>query len=96
MTSGEAEYISSAMACMRVGHIRMLMYDLKFICSEGYDGDNMDYEPAKIIIDNKAAISMAKYKKDTARNRYVVRRFHYMRQGTALNENQFHWISIKH
>ena len=61
----------------------MLIYDLKYLCSKEYD-------PAKIIIDNEAAISMAKCNKDTAGNRYVARRFHYVRQGTALNEHKFH------
>ena len=60
MSSGEAEYISAAVACMRASHLRMSIYDLKYLCSEDYDGDNMEYDPAKIIIDNEAAISMAK------------------------------------
>ena len=34
--------------------------------------------------------------KDTTRNRHVARRFHYVRQGTALTEHKFHWISTKH
>ena len=63
----------------------MLIYDLKYLCSEDYGGDNMEYEPAEIIIDNEAAISMAKCNKDTAGNRHVARRFHYVRQGTALS-----------
>ena len=90
MTSGEAEYIYAAVACMRASHLRMLIYDLKYLCSEDYDGDNIEYDPAKIIMDNKATISMAKYNKETARNRHVARRFHYVRQGTALNEHKFH------
>ena len=88
ISSGEAEYISAAAACMRASHIRMLTYyDMKFLGSKDYDGDNMDYDPARIIIDNQAAISMAKCNKDTAGNRHVARRFHYVRQGTALNEH---------
>ena len=49
----------------------MLIYDLKYLCSEDYDGDNMEYELARIIIDNEAKISMAKCNKDTAGNRHV-------------------------
>ena len=56
----------------------------------------MEYDPAKIIIDNGAAISMAKCNKDAAGNRHVARRFYYVRQGTALNEHKFHWISTKY
>ena len=36
--------------------------------SGDHDGDNMKYEPAKIIINNEAAISIAKCNKDTAGN----------------------------
>ena len=60
MSSGEAEYISAAAAaCMRAYHLRMLIYDLKYLATTNYDGDNMSYEPAKIIIDNEAATCMA-------------------------------------
>ena len=96
MSSGEAEYISAAVACMRASHLRMLTYDMRFLGSENYDSDNMNCEPARIIIDNEAAIAMAKCNKDTAGNRHVARRFHYVRQGTALNEHQFHWIGTKY
>ena len=60
MSSRKAEYISATIACMMASHLRMFIYDLKYLCSEDYDGDNMEYDPAKIIIDNEAAISMAK------------------------------------
>ena len=53
-------------------------------------------KPARIIIDNEAAISMAKCNKDTKGKVHVDRRFHYIRQGTALNEHQFHWIGTKY
>ena len=54
MSSGEAKYISAAVACMRAGHLQMLTYDLKYLGTPKYDGDNLNYEPAKIIIDNEA------------------------------------------
>ena len=78
-TSGEAEYISAAVACMRVSHLRMLVYDLKFLGLITYDADNLTYEPACIIIDNEAAITIAKCNKDTAGNRHVATRYHYVR-----------------
>ena len=64
MPSGKAEYISATVACMRASHLRILIYDLKFLYSEDYDGDNMEYEPVKIIFENKALISMARCNKD--------------------------------
>ena len=96
MSSGEAEYISAAVACMRANHLRMLIYDLKFLGSDTYDADNLEYEPARIIIDNEAAIAMAKCNKDTAGNRHVARRYHYVRQGTAMKEHAFEWIGTKY
>ncbi len=44
----------------------MLEYDLKNLGSESYDVNNPIYEPSRIIIDNEAAIPMAKCNKDTA------------------------------
>ena len=95
MSSGEAEYISAAVACMRASHLRMLIYDLKYLGFLKYDGDNMDYEPAIIIVDNEAAICMAKCNKDIAGNRHVTQQFHYVREGTALKEHKFEWIGTK-
>ena len=66
-----------------------------YLCTTEYDGDKLNQKPAKIIIDNEAAICMAKCNKDTAGNRHVARRFHYVRQGTVLKEHEFEWISSK-
>ena len=66
-------YIFAAVTCMRASHLRMLIYDLKFLGSEICDADNLTYEPARIIIDNKAAITVAKCNRDTAGNHHVAR-----------------------
>ena len=95
MSSGEAEYISAAVACMKASHIRMLEYDFKHLGAQSYDLNNPSCEPSKIIIDNEAAIAMSKCNKDTAGNRHVARRYHYVRQGTSLNEHKFKWIGTK-
>ena len=39
MSSGEAEYIAAAVACMRASHIRILIYDLQYLDSEEYNPD---------------------------------------------------------
>ena len=57
--------------------------------SKSYDGDNLKCESSRIIVDNAAAISMARCNKDTAGNRHVARRHHYVRQGTTLKEHIF-------
>ena len=95
MSSGEAEYISAAVACMKASHLRMLIYDLRSLGSESYNGDDIKCEPSRIIVDNEAAISMARCNKDTAGNRHVARRYHYVRQGTTLKEHVFEWIGTK-
>ena len=95
MSSGEAEYISAAVVCMRSSHLRVLIYNLRCMGSDNYDQDNVNMEPARIIIDNEAAISMAKYNKDTAGIRHIARRYHYVQQGTALQEHKFEWLGTK-
>ena len=95
MSGGEVEYISTAVACMKASHLSMLVYDLRSMGSKSYDGDNLKYKPSRIIVDNEAAISMARCNKDTAGNRHVARRYHYVRQGTRLKEHVFEWIDTK-
>ena len=94
MCSGVAEYISAA-ASMKASQLRKLIYCLRFLGSSSYDGDNLDCEPPMRIVDCETAISMVKYNKDTADNRYVSRRYQYVRQGTTLNERIFEWIGSK-
>ena len=96
MSSGEVEYIAAAVACMRGSHLRMLGYDFEHMGTERYDPINMKYEPSFVIIDNEAAKAMSECNKDTAGNRHIARRYHYVRQGTLMNEHKFHWISTKY
>ena len=95
MSSGEAEYISTVVACMKASHIIMLEYDLKHLGTKSYDLNNPSCEPSKIIIDDEAAIAMSECNKDTAGDRYVARRYHYVCQGTSLNKQKFKWIGLK-
>ena len=81
---------------MHASHIRMLVYNLKFLGTNEYDSNEPNYEPATIIIDNEAVISMATCNKDTIGNRHVAQRYHYIRHGTAFNEHKFEWIGNKH
>ena len=53
------------------------------------------YELSRIIIGNEAAIAMSKCNKDTAGNRHVARRYHYIHQGTSMNKHKFEWICTK-
>ena len=51
MSSGEEKYISAAVACMKASHLRMLTYDLRFLGSDSCNGDNLNCEPSRIIVD---------------------------------------------
>ena len=52
MSSGEAEYISAAAACMRASHLQMITYDLRYLGTAEYYSDNLKCQPGRIIIDN--------------------------------------------
>ncbi len=64
ISSGEAEYISAAVACMGASHLQILTYDLRDLSTLEYHGDNLKCQPAGIIIGNEAAICMAKCNKE--------------------------------
>ena len=55
-----------------------------------------NHQPRLLLIIYEAAIAMATCNKDTAGNRHVARRYHYVRQGTSLKEHTFNWIGSKH
>ena len=57
--------------------------------------DDGSFSNFQFDIDNEVAITMAKCNKDTAGNRHVARRFHYVRQGIAQKEHEFSWIGTK-
>ena len=75
--------MATAVACMRVSHIHMLIYDLRCLGSKEYNPDELTCEPSRIIIDNEAAIAMVKCNKATAVNRHVAKRYHYVLQGST-------------
>ena len=45
---------------MRASYLLMLTYNLRHLGTPEYDEDNFKCQPARIIIDNEAAIIMAK------------------------------------
>ena len=40
MSSGEAEYTSAAVACMKASHIKMLEYDFRHLGTQSYNLEN--------------------------------------------------------
>ena len=45
MSSGEAKLILAVAVYIKSSYLRMLIYDLRFLGSSSYDGDNLDCEP---------------------------------------------------
>ena len=74
----------------------MLIYDIRCLWSKEYNSNELTCKPSRIIVDNEAAIAMAKCNNDTAGNRHVARRYHYVCQGSTVKEHTFEWISTKY
>ena len=88
MSSAEAEYMSACNLCMKLAHLRMLVYDLEKLGSKDYDPDGRDDQtPNVVLVDNQAAVTMAKSKKLTSKNRHIRRREHFVRQGEEQGEH---------
>jgi hypothetical protein len=51
--------------------------------------------PAILMVDNEAAVQMAKNGRMTRKTRHIERRFHFVRQGQQDGVHQLHWISGK-
>lgn len=58
---------------------QMFIYDLKYLGTLDYDGDNLCYQPGRIMIENEAASCIATYNKNTAENGHLARHFHHAR-----------------
>ena len=74
----------------------MLIYDLRCLGSKEYNPDELTCKPSRLMGDNEAAVAMVKCNKDTAGNRHVARRYHYICQESTLKEHTFEWISTKY
>ena len=94
MSSAEAEYMSACNLCMKLAHLRMLVYDIEKMGHPDYDPQSRDSEtPSVVLIDNQATVSMAKSKKVTSKNRHIRRREHYVRQGQEQGEHNLNWLT---
>ena len=95
MSSGEVENNPATATFMKDSHQRMLIYDLSFLDSSSYDGDDLQCEPSRIVVDNEGAISMVSYNTDTVGNIHVAKIYRYIREGTTLNEHFFSGLELK-
>ena len=57
----------------------MLGYDIEHMGKIDNNPMETNYDPSYIIIDNEAVKCMSKCNKDTAGNRHLARRYHYVR-----------------
>ena len=73
-----------------------LNYDLYHLSDKDYEPENTENYPASnVILDSEAAIAIAKSDKDTKRTRHILRRYHFVRQGSALGQHQLGWIGTE-
>ena len=85
--------MSACNLCMKLAHLRMLVYDLENLGNKDYNPEGRDEEtPSVVLVDNQAAVTMAKSKKVTSKNRHIRRREHFVRQGEEQGEHSLHWV----
>ena len=97
MSSAESEYLSACNGAMAVAHIRMLVYDMLYLGTKDWKMamQSLPSNPAILMVDNEAAVQMAKNGRMTRKTRHIERRFHFVRQGQQDGVHQLHWISGK-
>eukprot|EP00957_Ditylum_brightwellii_P150313 11446973-Ditylum_brightwellii.AAC.1 len=89
MPSAESEYMAAYSAFMATAHIHMMSYDFSFLGTPNYDKTQLALPnpPTAIMCDNQAAVHMAKNDQMTKRSCYILRRFHYVREGQTMGLN---------
>jgi hypothetical protein len=98
MSSAESEYMSACSACMAASHLRMLLYDHKYLGTTRYSKikQMLDMAPSVLMVDNQAAVQMGMNDKLTKLTRHIARRFHYVREGIKQGHHNLYWISKEH
>ncbi|MCP4459939.1 MAG: Ty1/Copia family ribonuclease HI, partial [Cytophagales bacterium] len=92
-SSAEAEYMAACLTCMAMTHLSMVVYDLENLGNKDYDKFHTPRNSSNILmIDNKAAVSMAENFKPSKNNRHIERRFHYVRHGQEEKKHKLVWI----
>jgi len=83
---------------MAASHVRMLLYDYKYLGTERYNKVNqmIDISPSVLMVDNQAAVQMGMNDKLTKLTRHISRRFHYVREGIKQGLHRLYWISKEH
>jgi hypothetical protein len=84
LSSAEAEYNESCLACMTAAHLKQFLEDLEW----PFVDDKKSKKPIQIFIDNRSAVDMDATFKDTQRTRHMMRRYHYVREGVENIQHQ--------
>jgi hypothetical protein len=98
MSSAEAEYVAACSACMAASHLRMLLYDYKYLGTKQYSEvkQMLDIAPSILMVDNQAAVQMSMNDRLTKLTRHISRRFHFVREGIKQGMHKLYWISKDH
>ncbi len=83
LSSGaEAEYNEACLACMSSAHLKQFLKELVLPFAD----EKKSLKPIQIFIDNRSAVDMGAFFKDTQKTRHMVRRYHYVREGVENNQ----------
>ena len=94
MSTAEAEYMGACCGAMAAAHIRMLIYDMMHLGSKSWKqaSQSLAETPNLLMIDNEAAVQMARNGKLSRKARHVERRFHFVRQGQESGFHSLNWV----
>jgi hypothetical protein len=87
LSSAEAEYNESCIACMATNHLSMMLDEFEVRSSRDIR------QPVPIILDSSSAIAMGNSFKDTKHTRHIMRRYHFVREGVASKKFILFWIT---
>jgi hypothetical protein len=87
LSSAEVEYIEGHITIMAASHLQMLLCEL-----EGIDESSMKgITPTHF--DSNSAIAMGSSYNDIKNARYIIQRYHYVRENIAADSFSMQWIS---
>ena len=84
ISSAEAEYNTSDVACMATSHIRMVSNEFKGI----------PVDALKILLDRESAIAMSKNYRDSKRTRHIKCRVHYVQRGQESGQLSLKYVPV--
>ena len=76
----------------------MMVYDMLYLGTKHWKEatQNLPTTPAIMMVDNEAAVQIAKNGKLTRKTRHVERRFHFVKQGQQDGLHKIFWVPAEH